>query len=32
VAKLLDYLLPVPGMSLIMVGRKPQAAAIARAA
>jgi hypothetical protein len=23
VAKLLEYLLPVPGMSLIMVGRKP---------
>jgi SAM-dependent methyltransferase len=23
VAKILDYLLPVPGMSLIMVGRKP---------
>jgi glycosyltransferase involved in cell wall biosynthesis len=32
VAKLLDYLLPVPGMSLIMVGRKPKAAAISRAA
>jgi 2-polyprenyl-3-methyl-5-hydroxy-6-metoxy-1,4-benzoquinol methylase len=25
-AKLLDYILPVPGMSLIMVGRKPAAA------
>jgi glycosyltransferase involved in cell wall biosynthesis len=27
VAKVLDYVLPVPGMSLIMVGRKPAAAA-----
>ena len=27
VAKLLDYVLPVPGMSLIMVGRKPERAA-----
>ena len=26
-AKLLDYVLPVPGMSLIMVGRKPERAA-----
>jgi glycosyltransferase involved in cell wall biosynthesis len=26
VAKLLEYLLPVPGMSLLMVGRKPTAA------
>ncbi|MBI1902338.1 MAG: glycosyltransferase [Planctomycetia bacterium] len=26
-AKVLDYLLPVPGMSLLMVGRKPAAAA-----
>jgi glycosyltransferase involved in cell wall biosynthesis len=32
VAKLLDYLLPVPGMSLIMVGRKPKAAALSQAA
>jgi glycosyltransferase involved in cell wall biosynthesis len=27
VAKLLEYILPVPGMSLIMVGRKPKRAA-----
>ncbi len=27
VAKLMEYLLPVPGMSLIMVGRKPEVAA-----
>jgi hypothetical protein len=27
VAKVLDYVLPVPGMSLIMVGRKPVNAA-----
>ncbi len=27
IAKVLDYLLPVPGMSLIMVGRKPAAPA-----
>jgi glycosyltransferase involved in cell wall biosynthesis len=31
-AKLLDYLLPVPGMSLIMVGRKPKAAVVSKAA
>lgn len=29
VAKLLEYLLPVPGMSLLMVGRKPAAARVA---
>jgi hypothetical protein len=28
VAKLLDYVLPVPGMSLIVVGRKPLKAAL----
>jgi len=32
IAKLLDYMLPVPGMSLIMVGRKPEANAVAQAA
>ena len=31
-AKLLDYLLPVPGMSLIVVGRKPDYAERRRAA
>jgi glycosyltransferase involved in cell wall biosynthesis len=32
IAKLLDYVLPVPGMSLIMVGRKSDTDAMARAA
>ncbi len=32
VAKVLDYLLPVPGLSLIMVGHKKDAATIRRAA
>lgn len=32
VAKLLDHLLPVPGMSLIMVGRKPDQVPVQKAA